>query len=97
VGQAEAEVSVVLDSALVCDLLKKGGRSLRVASDPTRLPRADLHPGGGQFDQALEKVREQSPTSRGSPQTLPHFVGFPVIAAIEEVKPEKVGTAVFPV
>ena len=63
-----------------------------VARDAYGVAFAGFDAGGGEADQAFEKIGQSPLSAAGVPEAFPDFVGFPVVAMIEQIHAEtKIG------
>jgi hypothetical protein len=86
VGAFDPEVEVqagLRGSPLVSGRGETFGGATGVGAYAMLLTFADLHPGGGQLDQALEQVGGGSSTALRMPEPFPDFVRFPIITGVE--------------
>jgi hypothetical protein len=65
---------------------QKFSGSIEVPFDSLWLAFPDLHTSGGQIDEALNKPGFGCGAAQGVPESLPGFVGFPVVPAVEEIQ-----------
>ena len=61
-----------------------------------RLTLANLHARGGELDEGLEDVGHRALATVGMPEQLPDFMGFPVIAGVEERDASKIDRGCLP-